>query len=154
MSFMMVNRIRSVYLIIALTAVLAITFASCGKGNSKQEQVSVFGIVDNAQYGETHAFSEWHGRYWEVFGNPGDSKFTAMTSRISTTSFDSIKQEIDEEFGPCEYSKANMPKDLVSEDGFYWHLSKPSCDDVYYWSNDTLVIAWVSYPEIGLLIKR
>ena len=128
-------------LIFALTAVLTITFASCGK----KGQVSILEIVDKAQYGDTHAYAEWQGRYWEVFGNRGDAKFSALTTRIYTTSFDSIKKVIDDEFGPCEYSKANMPKDLISEDGFYWHLSRLSCDDVYYWSNDTLSIAWALF---------
>lgn len=126
---------------LAFTAVLTITFASCGK----KGQVSILEIVDKAQYGDTHAYAEWQGRYWEVFGNRGDAKFSALTTRIYTTSFDSIKKVIDDEFGPCEYSKANMPKDLISEDGFYWHLSRLSCDDVYYWSNDTLSIAWALF---------
>lgn len=128
--------------LLALTAVLAITFTSCGKGNTNQAQVSILDIVNKAEYGDTHACAEWHGRYWEVFGNQGDPEFTGMTTRISTTSFDSIKHEIEEEFGPYTYCKATLPKDFIADDGFYWHLSKLSCDDVYYWKNDTLFIAW------------
>ena len=68
----------------ALTAVLTITFASC----EKKGQVSILEIVDKAQYGDTHAYAEWQGRYWEVFGNRGDAKFSALTTRIYTTSFE------------------------------------------------------------------
>ena len=131
-------------IIFAIVAV-CLAFASCGKGSVTQEKSSILDIVDNAQYGESHAFSEWHGQYWEVYGLRGDAEFTGMTSRISIASFDSIRREIENEFGPYEYSKATLPDELIEDEGFYWHLSKPSCEDAYYWSNDSLLIAWTLF---------
>lgn len=131
--------------ILFVLAALCCAFASCGKRSVTQEKSSILDIVANAQYGETHAFSEWHGRYWEVFGHRGDPEFTGVTSRISIAAFDSIKREIEGEFGPYEYSKATLSKELITNEGFYSHLSKTSCDDAYYWSNDTLLMAWTLF---------
>ena len=118
---------------------IAISFVACQ--NAKQPS-SILDIVSHAQYGDTHAYSTWANRYWEVFGHRGEMDFTASTSRITPTAFDSIRQIIENEFGSYEYDKDNFPKELITEDGFYWHLSKSLCNDVYYWLNDSLAIAW------------
>ena len=121
---------------------IALSFVACK--NSKQAS-SILDIVSHAQYGDTHACSTWANRYWEVFGHRGEMDFMASTSRITTTTFDSIRQIIENEFGPYEYNKNSFPKERITDDGFYWHLSLPSCDEVYYWSNDSLAIAWSLY---------
>lgn len=142
-----------------LFPILLITLSCVACKNAKQAS-SVLDIVSNARYGDTHACSTWANRYWEVFGHRGEMDFMASTSRITPTTFDSIRQIIENEFGAYEYNKDNFPKERITEDGFYWHLSKSSCDDVYYWSNDSLAIAWSLYEvedNIGyayLYIKR
>lgn len=115
---------------------------SCVACTHTRQTSSVLDIISDAQYGDTHACSSWANRYWEVFGHRGEMDFMASTSRITPATFDSIRQIIDNEFGSYEYDKDNFPKERITEDGFYWHLSLPSCDDVYYWSNDSLAIAW------------
>ena len=80
--------------------------------------------------------------YWEVFGTPQSSDFLALTQRIAVDTYDSIQHVIKNEFGPYEYNHLTLPKELIADSGFYWHLSKTSCNDVYYWYNDTLAIAW------------
>ena len=106
---------------------------------------SVLDIISNAQYGDTHACSEWADRYWEVFGKPQSPYFSALTLSINVDVFDSIKHIIENEFGPYELSHLTLPKELISDDGFYWHLSKTSCNEVYYWNNDTLAINWALF---------
>lgn len=123
-----------------LIFILLIALSCIACQNTKQTS-SVLDIVSNAQYGNTHACSTWGNRYWEIFGHRGDMDFTALTL-ITPATFDSIRQVINKEFGLSEYDKDNFPEELVTEDGFYWHLSKPSCNEVYYWSNDSLAIAW------------
>ena len=118
---------------------------SCVACKNVKQTSSILDIVSNARYGDTHACSTWANRYWEVFGHRGEMDFMASTSRITPITFDSIRQIIENEFGTCEYNKDNFPKERITEDGFYWHLSLPSCDDVYYWSNDSLAIAWALY---------
>jgi len=127
-----------------LFPILLISLSCVACKNAKQTS-SILDIVSNAQYGDTHACSTWANRYWEVFGHRGEMDFMASTSRITPTTFDSIRQIIENEFGTYEYNKYNFPKERITEDGFYWHLSLPSCDDVYYWSNDSLAIAWSLY---------
>lgn len=124
-----------------LFPILLIALSCVACKNTKQTS-SVLDIVSNAQYGDTHACSTWANRYWEVFGHRGEIEFSALTLMISPVTFDSIRQVIENEFGPHEYDKSNFPKERITEEGFYWHLSKPCCDDVYYWSNDSLAIAW------------
>ncbi len=121
--------------------ILIITL-SCIACNHTRQTPSVLDIISNARYGDTHACSSWANRYWEVFGHRGEMEFTALTKSITPTTFDSIRHVIEKEFGPYEYDKTNFPKDQITEDGFYWHLSKTCCDEVYYWSNDSLAIAW------------
>lgn len=118
---------------------IALACVACQNTNHTS---SVLDIVSNAQYGDTHACSTWANRYWEVFGHRGEIEFSALTLMISPVTFDSIRQVIENEFGPPEYNKSNFPKERITEEGFYWHLNKPCCDDVYYWSNDSLAIAW------------
>lgn len=115
---------------------------SCIACNHTRQTPSVLDIISNVRYGDTHACSSWANRYWEVFGHRGEMEFTALTKSITPTTFDSIRHVIEKEFGPYEYDKTNFPKDQITEDGFYWHLSKTCCDEVYYWSNDSLAIAW------------
>ena len=115
---------------------------SCVACKNTKQTVSVLDIVSNAQYGDTHACSKWANRYWEVFGHQGSMDFSAFTMMITPATFDSIRQVIEKEFGPHEYDKTNFPKERITEESFYWHLSKQCCEDVHYWSNDSLAIAW------------
>ena len=124
-----------------LFPILLIALSCVACKNTKQKS-SVLDIVANSRYGDTHACSIWANRYWEVFGHRGEMEFSALTLMISPATFDSIKQVVENEFGPHEYNKTNFPKEQITEEGFYWHLSKPCCDEVYYWSNDSLAVAW------------
>lgn len=48
--------------------ILLFAFALCACKHTQQE-THVSDIFLNAQYGDTHAISEWAGRHWEIFGN-------------------------------------------------------------------------------------
>lgn len=126
-------------LLYILFAVLIL--GSCTKPKQTPES-SVLDIISNAQYGDTHACSNWANRFWEVFGTPQSPDFSALTMRVDVETYDSIKGVIENEFGPFKYSFLTLPKELIADSGFYWHLSKTSCDKVYYWVNDSLSIAW------------
>ena len=118
---------------------IALSFFSCKK--SEQPKSSVLDLFTNAYYGDMHSFSEWDNRFWEVFPNHGKVEISALTFDVSIAYFDSLRQVIEDEFGAYEQCKATVPKELIADTGYYWHLSK-ACYDAYYWSNDTLAIAW------------
>lgn len=122
----------------------ALLFCACTKSEQTLSP-SVLDIITNAQYGDTHACSEWANLYWEVFGTPQSSNFSVLTQRINVETYDSIKHVIEDEFGSYEYSYLTLPKELITDNGFYWHLSKNSCNEVYYWNNDTLAINWALF---------
>ena len=119
--------------------VIALLFISCKK--SEKPKSSVLDLFTNAYYGETHGFSEWDNRYWELFHNHGKVEMSALTLDVSIAYFDSLRQVIENEFGAYEYCKATVPKEWIADTGRYWHLSK-ACYDAYYWSNDMLTVAW------------
>ena len=124
---------------IILILLVVISLFSCKK--SEQPKSSVLDLFTNAYYGDMHSFSEWDNRFWEVFPNHGKVDISALTFDVSIAYFDSLRQVIENEFGPYEHCKATIPKELIADTGYYWHLSK-ACYDAYYWSNDTLAIAW------------
>lgn len=89
---------------------------------------SIMNILHNAQYGETHAFSEWHNRYWEVFGEEGKYVFSAMTTRCPDMSlYDSLISEITCELGnpdkACLYvpMMEDWPEDSPDFGFAEWH---------------------------------
>lgn len=124
----------------ALIAALSIMFASCR--NPKGDNPHLLDIVANAQYGETHAYSEWHGRYWELFQSKADpNSFSALTLRISTESFDSITTLINEEYGRYLYDDKSAPKELICDTCVLW-IGTKDYTKYYYWSLDTLSIMW------------
>ena len=118
---------------------IVFSFFSCQK--TEQPKSSVLDLFTNAYYGDMHSFSEWDNRFWEVFPNHGEVEISALTFNVSIAYFDSLRQVIEDEFGAYEQCKATVPKELIADTGYYWHLSK-ACYDAYYWSNDTLAIAW------------
>lgn len=72
---------------------------SCSSVQTSQTG-SVMDIVHNAHYGDTHAYSEWHNRYWEVFGEEGKYVFSALTTRCPDMSlFDSLVSDITNQLG-------------------------------------------------------
>ena len=118
---------------------IVFSFFSCQK--TEQPKSSVLDLFTNSYYGDMHSFSEWDNRFWEVFPNHGKVEISALTFNVSIAYFDSLRQVIENEFGAYENCKATVPKELIADTGTYWHLSK-ACYDAYYWSNDTLAIAW------------
>ena len=71
-----------------------IALISCGRNqNTKASQIAseavnqsdyIRFLHDSAHYGDTHAYSQCHGRYWELFGEQNDTTyFGALTLRIT-----------------------------------------------------------------------
>jgi hypothetical protein len=124
----------------ALTIVFTIRLASCE--NVKRSSPHLFEIIANAQYGETHAYSEWCGRYWEVFQSKDDpNNFCASTTRISISSFDSITTLINEEYGEYLYNDKTAPAGLICDTCVLW-IGTKDFTKYYYWEVNSLTIMW------------
>ena len=119
--------------------------------NHPQQLTPLRELVANSVYGETHAYSEWNNRYWEVFGEKGGEDYYALTTSISTDIFDSICGLICCEYGEPTYTDHNFPESLIpkADTGTFWMTAKQN-DRYYYWCNDSLVIGFSladSYPS-------
>lgn len=152
-------------------------FVRCFYKPVQSTSVSIMDILHNARYGETHAYSEWHNRYWEVFGEEGKYVFSAMTTRCPDMSlFDSLVSEITCELGNPDKARLYVPmmRDWPEDrlDGFAeWHndsirvsLHYNSLDeytqieisslyeqlnvvDRYFWLNDSTSFSFVLGDE-------
>ena len=100
-------------------------------------------LVANSVYGETHAYSEWNNRFWEVFGEKGGDDFYALTTSISTYTFDSIRGLICREYGAPTYDVHSFPKSLIPkvDTGAFWMTAK-QYDRYYYWCCDSLIVGF------------
>ena len=109
----------------------------------KQPETHVSDIFLNAQYGDTHAISDWAGRHWEIFGNAASPDFEALTLRISPYTFDSIRALICQEYGAPTYNHHTLPSELVpqADTGTFWMAWKEH-NQFYYWCKDTVNIGW------------
>lgn len=95
-------------------------------------------LHDSARYGDTHAYSQCHGRYWEVFGEPNDpTYFEALTSRITIHEFDSITEILNKSFGKYTYDDKTAPIDSA----YFWMGTK-SYTKYYYWLTSDTLLGW------------
>lgn len=95
-------------------------------------------LLDSAHYGDTHAYSQCHGRYWELFGEQNDTTyFGALTLRITNHEFDSITEILNKSFGKYTYDDKTAPIDSA----YFWMGTK-SYTKYYYWLTGDILIAW------------
>lgn len=122
--------------------ILIFTLALCSCKHTKPE-THVSDIFNNAQYGETHAVSEWAGRHWEIFGNDTTRDFEALTLRISPEGFDSIVTIICNDYGQPTYNHNTLPQELIpdADTGTFWMAWKDH-NQFYYWCSDTMNIGF------------
>lgn len=116
-----------------LYSFLLFVLLSCSSVQTSQSG-SVMDFVHNAHYGETHAYCEWHNRYWEVFGEEGKFVFSAMTTCCPDISlFDSLVSEITNEMGNPDKTHLYVP---MMED---WPEDRPDFGFAE-WHNDSVRI--------------
>lgn len=108
-----------------------------------QPETHISDLFRNAQYGGSHASSEWAGRFWEIHNVDTSSFFEAATSQISPCGFDSILTILCNDYGQPTYNHNTLPKELIPpiDTGTYW-MSKKSYNQVYYWCSDTLNVSF------------
>lgn len=130
--------------------IIVLTFAACKTTYKQQENLSILQIIDSAQYGRTHAFSEWQGMYWEVFV-PDDSAthFEALEASYKYSQFLYVKNIIEEEFGEPQYNNLSMPSDLsmAPHDNIIDYIEYNPGYQCYWWINDTLAIILDYTPD-------
>lgn len=98
-----------------------------GKEIPKENKHTLFELIEKARYGDTHAFSEWQGRYWEVFCDCGRPDFfEALTTRISVSEFDDIAAIIKSEFGECDEE----------------YISSDNDRKILWWETSAYIITW------------
>lgn len=126
-----------------------IALISCGRDqntkasqNIESEAVNQSNFIhvlqDSAHYGDTHAYSQCHGRYWEIFGEQNDTTyFGALTLRITNHEFDSITEILNKSFGKYTYDDKTAPIDSA----YFWMGTK-SYTKYYYWLTSDILIAW------------
>ena len=122
-----------------LISILLIALALVACNRTSPKNIHVLDIVSNAVWGESHAYSDWNGRTWEVSGAEKD--FQALNAPVSITAFDSICAIISADFGEPTYTNLTLPAELIpsADTGTFWMAWK-SYNRFCYWCNDTINI--------------
>lgn len=122
--------------------ILLFAFVLCACKHT-QPETHVADIFLNAQYGDTHAISEWADRHWEIFGNANTPEFEALTLGISPEGFDSILNIVCNDYGQPTYNHNTLPQELIPDanTGTFWMAWK-DYNQFYYWCSDTMNIGF------------
>ena len=95
-------------------------------------------LHNSAHYGDTHAYTKYHGRYWEVFGEPNDTTYFGMlTTRITIHEFDSITGILNKSLGIYTYNDKTAPIDSA----YFW-MGTIAYTKYHYWCMGNVLVAW------------
>lgn len=106
-------------------------FDLCIRKAKTTQPESIMDLMHNSVYAETHAYSLWHNRYWEVCGEKGKFPFEALLAKDAESIRDSLFIEISAECGgEPAYAHTDLPferdeenNDVIISDTAYLYFT-------------------------------
>lgn len=83
---------------LAIILFFIVAIVACAEKPSTQAQPTIFEILDNTYYGETHTYAEWHDHYWEVFDGYKDIFYEASTHTADDSLYHQLYDELSGDF--------------------------------------------------------